>query len=425
VLAEGDIFWTLLAFLGAGLLLTFTPCVLPMIPILSGIIAGQGKGITPAKAFRLSFVYVQAMAITYAVLGVLVARAGSSLSGYLQSPIILTIVAGIFIILAMSMFGLFEVKLPAFIGNRIQGVSEKQRGGNYIGVAVMGVISTLIVSPCTSAPLTAALLFIAKSGNVWMGGLSLYFLGLGMGIPLLIIGVSEGRLIPKAGGWMDSVKLLFGFTMLGMALYITDHLIPGPVYLLLWSILLITASNFFGAFTAANSPGQILRKSIAIIVFLIGTIYMLGAAMGNERLLKPLENIQVSSSSKVANSDLKFVPFKSLDDLDAHLETAKQLGQPVMVDFFAEWCVACYEFEDYTFKNEKIKQLLATKSVLLLQADVTLNSAIDIQLMKHFNILGLPSILFFDAEGSELTKMRATGFEDAETFLKRLNSVFK
>ena len=425
VLAQGDIFWTLLAFLGAGLLLTFTPCVLPMIPILSGIIAGQGKYITPAKAFRLSFVYVQAMAITYAVLGVLVARAGSSLSGYLQSPIILTIVAGIFIILAMSMFGLFEVKLPAFIGNRVQGISEKQKGGNYIGVAVMGVISTLIVSPCTSAPLTAALLFIAKSGNVWMGGLSLYFLGLGMGIPLLIIGVSEGKLIPRAGGWMDSVKLLFGFIMLGMALYITDHLIPGPVYLLLWSILLIIASNFFGAFTAAANPGQILRKSIAIIVFLIGTIYMLGAAMGNERLLQPLENIQFSSSSKVESSDLKFIPFKSIEELNTYLKTAKQLGQPVMVDFFAEWCVACYEFEDYTFANEKVKQLLATKNVLLLQADVTLNSVIDIQLMKNFNILGLPSILFFDTEGDELTNMRATGFEDAETFLKRLKSVFK
>ncbi|MCP3675296.1 MAG: protein-disulfide reductase DsbD [Gammaproteobacteria bacterium] len=425
VLAEGDVFWTLLAFLGAGLLLTFTPCVLPMIPILSGIIAGQGKEITTAKAFRLSFVYVQAMAITYAVLGVLVAKAGNSLSGYLQSPIILTIVAGIFIILAMSMFGLFEVKLPAFIGNRIQDVSEKQKGGNYIGVAVMGVISTLIVSPCTSAPLTAALLFIAKSGNVWMGGLSLYFLGLGMGIPLLIIGVSEGRLIPKAGEWMDSVKLLFGFIMLGMSLYITAHLIPGPVYLLLWSILLIIASNFFGACTAATNPGQILRKSIAIIIFLIGIIYMLGAAMGNDRLLQPLGNIHVSSSSKAENSDLDFVPFKSLEELEVHLKTAKQLGQPVMVDFFAEWCVACYEFEDYTFSNEKVKQLLATKNVILLQADVTLNSAIDIQLMKNFNILGLPSILFFDTEGSELTQMRATGFEDAETFMKRLNSAFK
>ncbi len=425
VLAEGDVFLTLLAFLGAGLLLTFTPCVLPMIPILSGIIAGQGKDITPAKAFRLSFVYVQAMAVTYAVLGVLVARAGSSLSGYLQSPIILTIVAGIFIILAMSMFGLFEVKLPAFIGNRVQGISEKQRGGNYVGVAVMGIISTLIVSPCTSAPLTAALLFIAKSGNVWMGGLSLYFLGLGMGIPLLIIGVSEGRLIPKAGGWMDSVKLLFGFIMLGMALYITAHLIPGPVYLLLWSILLIIASNFFGAFTAAANPGQLLRKSIAIVILLIGVIYMFGAAMGNKRLLQPLENIYASASSKAENSDLNFVPFKSLEELDVHLKTAKKLGQPVMVDFFAEWCVACYEFEDYTFSNEKVKQLLATKNVMLLQADMTLNSAIDIQLMKNFNILGLPSILFFNTQGSELTKMRATGFEDAETFLKRINSVFK
>ena len=248
--------WTILGFLGAGLLLTFTPCVLPMIPILSGIIAGQGSSITPAKAFRLSFVYVQSMAITYAILGILVARAGSSLSGYLQSPLILSIVAIIFVLLAFSMFGMFEIKLPAFIQNRVQGISEKQRGGNYFGVAVMGVISTLIVSPCTTAPLTAALLIIANSGDVWLGGWSLYFLGLGMGIPLLIIGVSQGRLIPRAGAWMDKVKQLFGFVMLGMALYITDHLIPGPLFLVLWASLLIVAASVFGAFTSTTSTSR-------------------------------------------------------------------------------------------------------------------------------------------------------------------------
>jgi len=422
VLEQGNLFWTLMAFLGAGLLLTFTPCVLPMVPILSGIIAGQGKDITPAKAFRLSFVYVQSMAITYAVLGILVARAGSSLSGYLQSPLILSIVAVIFVVLAFSMFGFFELKLPAFLSNRVQGISEKQRGGNYLGVAVMGVISTLIVSPCTSAPLTAALLFIAKSGNEWMGGLSLYFLGMGMGIPLLLIGVSEGRLIPRAGGWMESVKLLFGFVMLAMALYITSHLMPGPLYLLLWAILLIVASNFFGAFKSADNAPHLLRRSIAILVFLIGVIYLVGAAMGNGRLLRPLENLQSKSSE--TSSALKFKPFSSLNELNVILQKAQKSGQPVMVDFFAEWCVACYEFEDYTFSDSNVQQLLIAKNVLLLQADVTSNSDVDIKLMQNYNILGLPSILFFDSTGNEIVNMRATGFEDAEGFIKRLEKVF-
>lgn len=423
VLAEGDLLWILLAFLGAGLLLTFTPCVLPMIPILSGIIAGQGKNITTAKAFRLSFVYVQAMAITYAMLGILVAKASSSLSGYLQSPMILAIVAVIFILLALSMFGLYEIKLPAFLQDNIQGISQKQRGGHYLGVAAMGVISTLVVSPCTSAPLTAALLFIANSGNEVMGGLSLYFLGLGMGIPLLIIGVSEGRLLPKAGAWMESVKALFGFIMLGLALYITSHLMPGPVYLFLWSILLIFAAVYFGAFSTANTTVQMVKKTLAIIVFLIGLIYLLGAAMGNSRLIRPLEGLQIGGVSD-KEPMLEFTHFGSLEELDVHLKRAREAGVPVMVDFFAEWCVACYEFEDFTFSDPGVKKLLREKQVVLLQADVTANSDLDIELMQHFNILGLPSILFFDSKGVEHVDLRATGFENGETFLRRLNQVF-
>jgi len=363
------------------------------------------------------------MALTYALLGILVARAGSSLSGYLQSPLILTTVALLFVLLAFSMFGLFEIKLPGFIQNRVQGISEKQRGGNYLGVAIMGIISTLIVSPCTSAPLTAALLFIAKSGNEWIGGLSLYFLGLGMGIPLLIIGISEGRLLPKAGAWMETVKLLFGFIMLGMALYITAHLIPGPVYLLLWGALLIIAANFFGAFSATASALQILRKSFALIIFLIGVIYLVGAAMGNGRLLHPLAGMQFSGVAENQNSSLEFEKFTSLDDLRQQLNAAKLAERPVMVDFFAEWCVACYEFEDFTFSDPAVGRLLAEKNVLLLQADVTANSDKDLELMQHFNILGLPSIMFYDVKGTELTTMRATGFEDAQTFLRRLNKI--
>jgi thiol:disulfide interchange protein DsbD len=423
--ADESMLWTLLGFLGAGLLLTFTPCVLPMIPILSGIIAGQGSSITPAKAFRLSFVYVQSMAITYAILGILVARAGSSLSGYLQSPLILSIVAIIFVLLAFSMFGLFEIKLPAFIQNRIQGISEKQRGGNYLGVAVMGVISTLIVSPCTTAPLTAALLIIANSGDVWLGGWSLYFLGLGMGIPLLIIGVSQGRLIPRAGAWMDKVKNLFGFVMLGMALYITDHLIPGPLFLLLWASLLIIAASVFGAFSTTVSTSESVVKGFAMVLFLMGVIYLVGAAMGNDRLNRPLAGLMVGESNTAKETKLNFQHFSNLDELNKILAQAKQSSRPVMVDFFAEWCVACYEFEDYTFSDANVIKLLESNNVLLLQADVTANTEDDLALMRALNVIGLPTILFYNIDGKELVQMRTTGFENAETFTKRLSEIYQ
>ncbi len=425
VLSEGDILWTLLKFLGAGLLLTFTPCVLPMIPILSSAIAGQGDTITTGKAFRLSFVYVQAMAITYALLGVLVASAGSSLSGYLQSPWILGMAASIFILLSFSMFGFYEIKLPEFLHHRVHKVSQNTQGGSYFGVAIMGVISTLIVSPCTSAPLTAALLFIAQSGDQLVGGLSLYFLGLGMGIPLLLIGVSEGRLLPKAGAWMDLVKSLFGFMMLGMAIYITDHLMPGSLSLFLWGILLIAAASQFGAFSEAKTKQLALQKSMSLILLLMGVIYILGAAMGNERPLKPLANLQSSSATTTTGHSLDFTRFKSLADLNVHLKNASKSGQPVMVDFFADWCVACIEFEDYTFSSEEVQNLFKSKNVLLLQADVTANSEVDILLMQEFKILGLPSILFFDGNGVEQTRLRATGFEDSETFIKRLKKVYQ
>jgi len=421
VLAEGSLIWTLMSFLGAGLLLTFTPCVLPMIPILSGIIAGQGESITPMKAFRLSFIYVQAMAITYALLGILVAQAGSSLSGYLQSPMILGIVAVLFILLGLSMFGLYEITIPEFISKHLRGISEKQSGGNYFGVAIMGVISTLIVSPCTTAPLTAALLFIANSGDLLVGGLSLYFLGLGMGIPLLIIGVSEGRLIPRAGAWMESVRNLFGFMMFAMALYITDYLIPGPVYLMLWGLLFIVAAISFGVFKKVTSKYQLLSKLITVGVLCLGIVYLAGGLMGNTRLLRPLENVM----DMTEKAPLTFQKFKSLDELNTLLDSAKEAKQPVMVDFFAEWCVACYEFEDYTFSDKRVQEFLNEKQVVLLQADVTLNSKNDIELMENYKILGLPSILFITADGVELDTMRATGYENAEAFLARLQRNFQ
>lgn len=423
ILSEGNLLWITLAFLGFGLLLTFTPCVLPMIPILSSIIAGQGANVTTAKAFKLSLVYVISMAVTYALFGILVAKAGGALSGYLQSPLVLFVVAGLFILLSLSMFGFYELQLPASIQNSLQAYSSKQKGGEYLSVVIMGVLATLVVSPCTSAPLAAALLLIAQKGDVATGGFALFMLGIGMGVPLLIIGSGGGKWLPKAGAWMDKVKAFFGYMLLGLALYITSHLLPGFVYLGLWAILLIHASFYFGAFKAADGGAAIVVRILSQGVFALGLVYLVGAFAGNSRLDNPLDGIL--SESRLSESHLTFQKFQSIEELDTILTAAKASNRGVMVDFFAEWCVACYEFEDYTFKDRDVQQFLKDNNILLLQIDVTENNESDTAIMKKYQVLGLPTILFIDSSGKELSNLRATGYENAEVFLKRLSAAFK
>ena len=422
ILSEGDLLWIALMFFGAGLLLTFTPCVLPMIPILSSIIAGQGQQVTTFKAFKLSATYILAMATTYALFGIAVAQAGGALSGYLQAPAVLFLVALLFIILSLSMFGVYELQLPQALRDRLQTLNAKQNGGEYISVVIMGVLATLVVSPCTSAPLAAALLLIAQKGDVMTGGFALFLLGLGMGLPLLLIGMGGGKWLPKAGVWMDKVKAFFGYMLLGLALYITSHLMPGFVYLGLWSALLIHAAFYFGAFRKAEGALQTLGRTFAIGLFALGLVYMTGAFLGNSRLDNPLDGLL--SESKLSDSHLEFQKFSTVAEMTALLADAQSIGRPVMVDFFAEWCVACYDFEDYTFKDRSVQALLKQKRVLLLQADVTENNAEDRALMNRYQVLGLPTILFFDANGQELTKLRTTGFEEADVFLKRLQAAY-
>ena len=422
ILSEGDLLWIALMFFGAGLLLTFTPCVLPMIPILSSIIAGQGQQVTTFKAFKLSATYVLAMATTYALFGIAVAQAGGALSGYLQAPVVLFVVALLFIVLSLSMFGMYELQLPQALRDRLHTLNAKQNGGEYISVVIMGVLATLVVSPCTSAPLAAALLLIAQKGDVMTGGFALFLLGLGMGLPLLLIGMGGGKWLPKAGVWMDKVKAFFGYMLLGLALYITSHLMPGFVYLGLWSALLIHAAFYFGAFRKAEGALQTLGRSFATGLFALGLVYMTGAFLGNSRLDNPLDGLL--SESKLSDSHLEFQKFSSVDEMTALLADAQSIGRPVMVDYFAEWCVACYDFEDYTFKDRSVQALLKQKRVLLLQADVTENNAEDRALMNRYQVLGLPTILFFDANGEELTKLRTTGFEEADVFLKRLQAAY-
>ena len=423
ILTGGNMWLVALAFFGAGILLTFTPCVLPMIPILSSIIAGQSGQLTAWKSFKLAFVYVQSMAITYAIFGILVAQAGGALSGFLQSPPVLIGVALLFIILAMSMFGLYELQLPQKIQDKLQNVNQRQSGGQYFSVALMGVLATLVVSPCTSAPLTAALLVIAQNGDVVSGGFSLYMLGIGMGLPLLLLGAGGGKWLPKAGGWMDKVKAAFGYMMLGLALYITSHLLPGGLYLGLWAVLLIHASYYFGAFRKTKGALSGLGQIVTLALFALGLVYLTGAFLGNNRLLNPLDGLL--SESTLSEQHLEFKKFNSLAELEAELIQAKQIGRPVMVDFFAEWCVACYEFEDFTFKDRRVQNFLNQERVLLLQADVTDNTKVHRDLMQHYQVLGLPTILLFDDEGVEQTRLRATGFESAELFLQRLQAAIR
>ncbi|NVK22610.1 MAG: protein-disulfide reductase DsbD [Kangiellaceae bacterium] len=420
-LEDNSAIWNFFKFILIGLGLTFTPCVFPMIPIISGIIAGQGKDISTRRAFGLSLTYTQAVAIVYAIFGVLVALAGKSLSGYLQSPFFVIGAAIVFVILSLSMFGFYELQLPASLQAKLANKSNSQKGG-YIGTAIMGAISALIVSPCVTVPLIAILLFIAQSGDLFLGATALYGLGIGMGIPLIIIAVTEGKFLPKAGPWMDGIKAAFGVAMLAVALYLIKHLLPNSIYMYGWALLSIIPGFFLLKNQLAHTGWSNLFKAVGLILMIYGALLMVGGAKSNRDLLNPLKNGISDSASISKQSHLPFERIKTLAQLEEMVTQANAQGKTVMLDFFAEWCAACYEFEALVFSDAKVAAALS--NTLLLQADVTANDAADVELMEAFEVLGLPSIMFFDAQGNELPKFRATGFEDAQTFEKRIKAAF-
>ncbi|MGX5175390.1 protein-disulfide reductase DsbD [Aliikangiella sp. IMCC44653] len=415
-------------FVVLGIGLAFTPCVLPMVPILSSIIVGQGEKISSGKAFGLSLTYTQAMAIPYTVMGILVGAAGESLSNTFQEPLFISITAAIFVLLSLAMFGFYELQLPQGLQNKLNNLSNSQQGGSYLGAGIMGAISAIVVSPCVTVPLAGVLIYIAQTGDTLIGGVALYSLALGMGIPLLIVGVGGNKLLPKAGGWMNAVKAVFGVGMLGMALYIAKHLIPGPLYLFAWAVLLIVSATYMGAFSAVTSGAQKLWKGVGLVLFIYGAILVLGASLGNSRLLAPLAGLtdiaSVSSSTQTAQYDVHagFKMVKTIADVEREVAAANAQGKSVMFDFFAESCTACYEFAEKTFPDPQVQAALANS--VLIQADVTANDAQDKALMKHYQVVGLPSILFFDAQGNEDKRLRAIGFESADIFVQRLNAAF-
>ncbi|MBX2881110.1 MAG: protein-disulfide reductase DsbD [Granulosicoccus sp.] len=431
-LSDNNLWLIALSFFGLGLLLSFTPCVFPMIPILSSIIVGQGEKITTRTAFILSVIYVLAMAITYTIAGIIVGLSGENIQILFQNPWVLSAFALLFVLLSLSMFGFFELQMPAAIQNRLNAMSNKAEGGTYIGAGIMGLLSALIVGPCVTAPLVGALIFIADTGNAVIGGTALFALGMGMGAPLILIGASCGAWLPRAGAWMDATKAVFGVLLLGMAIWMLSRFIPGAITLALSAALIIVSGIYMGALdnTPEGSSGwRKLFKGLGLVALVYGIILLLGAASGSNDLFQPLKNLTsarsgnsqtVSAENGVGHAgEIEFKRIKSLDDLQTVVATAKQNNQAVMFDFYADWCISCIEMEKFTFSDPAVKQRL--ENVVLVQADVTKNDAVDKALLKHFKLFGPPAIIFFTPDNGEIRNAQVVGFMKAEAFAQHLD----
>ncbi len=433
LLKTGNLWLIVAGFFGAGLLLSLTPCVLPMIPILSSIIVGsQSKSTQNSKAhsFSLSVAYVLGMAFSYTLAGIAAGLSGNLLSQSLQNPMVLGASALVFVALALSMFGFYELKLPSFLENRILNASNKLKGGQLLGVFVMGLLSALIVSPCIAAPLAGALIYISQSQDVFLGGTALFALSIGMGVPLLLIGASAGQLLPKAGGWMTSVRNFFGVLMLGMAIWLIAPVILVSIQLGMWATLFIITAVYLNALNSlpvhANNFAK-FWKGIAVIMLISGVTFLLGAVSGGKSVLQPLSgfthNTTTSSGLSPANMAktepaLAFRRIKTNAELDQYLSTTKK---PIMLDFYADWCVACKEYEKFTFSDPTVQQLL--KNTTLLQVDVTKNSDEDKALLKRFMLFGPPGIIFFDQKGQEITAMKTVGYQKPKRFISTLTEL--
>lgn len=405
------------AFFIAGLLLAFTPCVFPMVPILSGIIVGQGDRLTTMRAFWLSLIYVLAMAVTYTVAGVLAGMFGQNLQAVFQNPWIISGFVLIFILLALSMFGFFELQLPGRLQTRLAEASNKQHGGQLWGVAIMGFLSALIVGPCVAPPLMAALIVIGSSGDAVLGGAALFALAMGMGAPLIVFGVSAGKLVPRAGAWMDAVKAIFGVGLLALAIWMLERILHGGIIMLLWGALAIACGIYLGALERIEPgvPGwKRLWKSLGVLLLVLGIIEIIGAAAGGDYWLRPLESFRGEAVENSVQQHQQFNRIKSTGDLEQALAEAADQGQGVMLDFYADWCVECKRMERNTFPEQGVQSLLS--QMRLLQADVTANDETDQALMKAFGIIGPPAILFFDRSGGEMKSHRLVGYFEPEEF---------
>lgn len=414
-------FWLIISFFfGAGLLLALTPCVFPMIPILSGIIVGRGHRITRMHAFMLSLAYVLGMAITYAAAGVAAGLSGELLSNALQTPWVLGSFSAMFVLLSLSMFGFYELQLPSALQSKLTDTSNRLHGGHLSGVFAMGALSAIIMGPCVAAPLAGALLYIGQTHDALLGGTALFAMALGMGAPLLLIGTSAGVLLPKAGPWMEAVKRFFGVMLLGLAIWIVQPLLPVSVQMFLWALLLIFSGIYLRALDSLphNAGGwHKLFKGVGVVALLLGAAYMAGALSGAKDILRPLGNlgrVEVQAAEQVG-----FARIRDLAELEQRLADAG--GRMVMLDFYADWCISCKEMERFTFADPTVRASL--DQLVLLQADVTENNEADKALLKRFGLYGPPGILFFDSKGTELQDSRVIGYQDAALFLKTLRNL--
>jgi thiol:disulfide interchange protein DsbD len=408
--------WTLGLFFLLGLGLAFTPCVFPMYPILTSIIVGQGQQLSTGRAFSLSMSYVQGMAITYSLLGLVVASAGVQFQAYFQHPAVLIGISLLFVLLALAMFGVINLQLPSSWAEKVGNISNKQQGGSAKSALVMGALSGLVASPCTTAPLTGVLLYIAQTGDMAYGALVLYVLSMGMGLPLLVLGSTGGKFLPKPGAWMDRVKAIFGFLLLSVPLVLLERMLPNDILMVLLTVLLLAFALFL------HQTQQILQKPwVKSFVWLLATLLVVGTLLLNQRFWWPAP-VVTSQAGISAEADAgKFINIKTLADLDRELAAAKAANQYVMLDLFAEWCVACKEFEHITFADADVKTEMA--KIRLLKIDVTKATDEDQQLMDKFSVLGLPTLLFFAPNGSELTQSRVTGFMPPAEFKAHLIGV--
>jgi thiol:disulfide interchange protein DsbD len=409
-LKSGKLLTIIPLFLLLGLGLAFTPCVLPMLPILSSIIVGEGKQVKRSRGFALAAVYSLGMAIVYTALGVAAGLIGEGLSAALQNAWVLGAFAILMIALALSMFDVYQLQMPASIQTRLTQFSDKQTAGKMIGVFVMGAISALIVGPCVAAPLAGALVYISQTRNVVIGGSALFAMAVGMSVPLLLIGLSAGSLLPRAGAWMDSVKRFFGVLMLAVALWMVSPVIPPAVQMIGWSVLGIG----YGAYLLWGQRGGWISKAIGLIFAIFGALQLVGLALGNRDPWMPLAHL-----AGPAEDHVQFKRIKTVQELDAVL--AQSAGKHVMLDFYADWCVSCIEMERFTFTDPRVRAQMA--DIVLLQVDVTKNDVDDKAMLKRFNLFGPPGIIFFDKAGREISGGRVIGFQNADQFTQSLNLI--
>ena len=430
---DGNLFAVLATFFGFGLLLAFTPCVLPMVPILSGIIvgAGGGKPVPRSRAFALSVAYVLGMALTYTIAGAAFAAAGQQAQAFFQKPWMIVLFAALFVWLALGMFGLFNLQVPGWLQERVSRISDRQQQGTLIGTAIMGALSSLIVTACVAPPLVASLAVIGQSGDVFRGGAALFAMSLGMGAPLLLVGASAGELLPRAGAWMDTVKQVFGIMMLGVAIWMLGRILPGPVTLALWAALAFVSGYWLlmKGDRDMSKGSTVARRGLGALAAIYGVLMLVGALSGRSDPLQPLAGVigapagtPGATAAGAVEAGAHFKRIKSLADLDAAIAAANAAGKTVMLDFYADWCASCKEMEKYTFPEPSVQAALM--NTVLLQADVTANDDADQALMRRFGILGPPSILFFGQDGAEKTAYRVVGFKPADEFAPHIQQAF-